>query len=374
MELARQEPRDATGVRQMRSEAQLSESRERFARGFWAKERLDRPAVAVTSPGQWLPMEYLQAPLTEVRLRPTDVSGVARQTDVAYDQAHRRVWCDDWIPYNAPWRAVPWLEAICGCGVHVGGGAMSPLACVDSAAALAGAVLPARADWLASLWQETAQAQQATGAGAYVSPTILRGVSDVLAAMRGLTEFYCDVLTEPGAIGRAAELVNDVLIEVLKGHFSRVGDAGAGYGNVYGYWSPGPTVVLQEDALGMCSPATYAEMFAPLTAAVVAALGEQVLFHLHSTGCGHWREVLAVPALAGLELTLEANGPEPVALEPMLREILEQHRLILFIDGYFEESLALLRRLPREGLYVIVSSRDVPDEGAWRRLLAGMGV
>lgn len=372
MGVARQEQRGATGGREMRSESQLRESRERFGRGFWGKERLDRPAVAVAWPGTWLPMEYLRGPLRQERLRPEEVSGVDRETDASYDASHRTIWCDDWMPYNAAWRAVPWLEAICGCGVHVGAGALTPLACVDSAGALAEAVLGGRAEWLGSLWAETARA--AVGAGVWVSPTILRGVSDVLAAMRGLTEFYCDVLSEPGAISRAAELATAVLIEVFRGHFLRVGDQWEGYGNVYGYWSPGPTVVLQEDALGMCSPGTYGEMFAPLTAAVVEAVGEHVLFHLHSTGCGHWREVLAVPGLAGVELTVEANGPEPAALEPMLRKILERSRLILFVDGYFEESLALLRRLPREGLYVIVSGRDVPDEEAWGRLLAGMGV
>ena len=64
--------------------------------------------------------------------------------------------------------------------------------------------------------------------------------------------------------------------------------------------------------------------------------------------------MLAVPGLAGLEFTIEANGPPPVDLVPVFREILQQQRLILFADAWFEQLPAVLRQLPREGLYVIV--------------------
>jgi hypothetical protein len=87
-----------------------------------------------------------------------------------------------------------------------------------------------------------------------------------------------------------------------------------------------------------------------------------VLFHLHSTGCRHWRDVLDVPGLAGVEITIEANGPSLPELLPMLREILERSRLMLFVDHRGEELPAVLPHLPREGLYIAVPETFLRSE------------
>jgi hypothetical protein len=78
---------------------------------------------------------------------------------------------------------------------------------------------------------------------------------------------------------------------------------------------------------------------------------------------------LEIPGIAGLELTVEANGPSLAELVPALRAILERSRLILQVEGHFQELPAALRALPKEGLYLLLSDRFIPDEKAYRDFL-----
>ncbi len=94
-----------------------------------------------------------------------------------------------------------------------------------------------------------------------------------------------------------------------------------------------PTTVIQEDACGLCSPAVYERRFREFGAEIARRFAPWVLFHLHSTGYRHWRHVLDVPEIAGLELTVEANGPPLAGLVPDLRAMLERSRLILVVDA-----------------------------------------
>ena len=75
--------------------------------------------------------------------------------------------------------------------------------------------------------------------------------------------------------------------------------------------------------------------------------------------------MLRIPGLAGLQMTIEANGPPLADLLPVFREILEQSRLLLFLDHRFEELSAVLPHLPREGLYLAIPARCLNNEAAF---------
>jgi hypothetical protein len=142
-----------------------------------------------------------------------------------------------------------------------------------------------------------------------------------------------------------------------------------GYGHIYGYWAPGKTTVIQEDAMGMCSPTTYHDLFMPFSEQIVEHLGPYVFFHLHSTGYKHYPYPLEIQGLAGLEITIEANGPSLFEMLPVLREILERSRLILFVDSFFEQLPIILKQLPMEGLYLIISDKFILTELQFQQFL-----
>ena len=354
----------------MKTRAQLDEAIDRFRRCFWEKQPGLRPPVAVVDANVYLPITYLRRLLAGREVRPQEVTADLARTEYEACFARPLVTGDDGLPFSAAWRAIPWLEAWCGCPVRHSNGEVAPERFVASAAELGGLPLPLRPEWFECLQTQTARLAATLPEDCWLSPTILRGPSDVLGAMRGLSEFFCNVCDWPQEVGRAAARVNELLIRALKAHFAAVPPKLGGYSHIFGYWAPGPTVVIQEDAMGMCAPRVYRELFQELTAAVVREIGSHVLFHLHSTGCRHWRHVLEVEGLAGLELTLESKGPSAADLLPLMRETLERSRLILFVDHGLEQLGPLLGKLPREGLFLVIPDRYLRSDNEYRQFIA----
>jgi hypothetical protein len=350
--------------------AQFQERIARFREVFWEKRRGNRPPVGVVSPAVYLPIGYCRRPFPGVIVDPSDITAEVARTDYQFAFAGKSVRVDDYLPFSAPWRAVPWLEACSGCGVRHASGSLAPDACVARLDDLPLAPIPASNGWLECLRRETERLAATATEDCWISPTILRGNADVLAAMRGLSNFYCDLHDGPEILDATAARANRLLLDVLAMHYRIVGEKHGGFGHIFGYWAPHPTIVLQEDVLGMCGPAIYRDIFRRHNVEAVRAMGPCVLFHLHSTGYRHWRHVLDIPGIAGLEITVEANGPSLEEMLPVFREILERSRLILFVDHGFAGLARVLRRLPREGLYVIVRDDDITSDTQFQDFVA----
>jgi hypothetical protein len=354
----------------MKTQSQLLESIQRFQQSFWDRKKTDRPPVGIYDEDIFLPINFLRRPFERPTVEPEDVKGELVASEYEFSFAHRAVNCDDYLPFAAPWRGVPWLEAVCGCPVRYSQGSLAPSHFVASAEELAAVSLPASNAWIECLRRETARLVAQAPADCWVSPSILRGPSDALAAMRDMTEFLLDLHDHPQAIAAAAARVNKVLIELLDLHYSVVQPKLGGYGHIFGYWAPGKTTMLQEDALGMCSPTVYRDIFMPLSEDIVRHLGPCCFFHLHTTGYLHYKHVLNIPGLAGLEVTLETIGPTLLDLVPVFREILEKTRLILHACTGFEYLPEVLRKLPRDGFFVLIPSKYIPTEKAFCQLVS----
>lgn len=350
----------------MKDRARLEAGIDRFRRGFWDREAVDRPPVGVLPDRAWLPLRYLREPLREMEFLPCDIGAELARTDYEDASAHRTVTVDDWLPWAAAWRAVPWLEAMTGCAVQAAEGSLAPGSWAGSVDDLRDLRLPRDPGWFDRLAELTSSLQETAPEDCWVSTTILRGPSDVLAAARGLTNFYLDLIDDPATVARAAAAVNRLHMAVLDRHFSIVRPRLGGFGHIYGYWSPEPTTIIQDDVLGMCAPAVFRDIFQACAAEIVEHLGSRVLYHLHSTGCAHYRHVLDVPGLAGVELTVESNGPSLRDLLPALREIARRSRLLLMIDGHFDQFVEVARQLPTDGVYMAVSDRFIADDTAFR--------
>ena len=279
---------------------------------------------------------------------------------------HWKRLCDDLMAFSAPWRGVPWLEGCCGCTVRYAEGSLAAAHFVEALEELADLPIPAPNAWFDCMRRETERLQAQQPADCWISPSILRGPSDILAAMRGMKEFYLDLHDNPQAVADAAARVNALLIKSLDMHYSIVQPKLGGYGNVYGYWAPGKTIVIQQDVMGMCSPTMYRDIFMQNDAEVVRQLGEHVIFHLHTTGYRHYKDVLNIPGIAGLEIALESIGPTALDLVPVFREILEKSRLILNVGTGFELLPQVLRKLPQEGLFLSIPDKYLRNDQQFR--------
>jgi hypothetical protein len=254
--------------------------------------------------------------------------------------------------------------------VRYSDGSLAPSHFVESADQLAQLPIPAPNGWLDCMRRETERLEASAAPDCWVSTSILRGPSDALAAMRGMTDFFLDLHDNPQAVEAAAGRVNQTLTRQIDTHYSIVKPKLGGYVHIFGYWAPGKTVMLQEDALGMCSPSVYRDIFMPSTAAVVQHIGAHAFFHLHTTGFQHYKHVLDIPGIAGLELTLETIGPTLADLVPVFREILEKVRLIVHVATGFEYLPEALRKLPREGVYFAIASKYIPTNEAFREFVS----
>jgi hypothetical protein len=346
----------------MKDKSQLLESIDRFSSGFWGKKTTDRPAIGIAPQSMWTPINYLRADFPRPEVFPEDINGQLFMTDYENGFLNKPVVSDDWMPFNAPWRAIPWLEAICGCPARSASGSLAAGQYISFLSELEEIALPVKKEWVECINRQIQILLDSHVADCWISPTILRGPSDVLAAMRGLTEFYCGLLDKPSVLDRVAGQINRVFLDILDVHFSLVGPKHGGYGHIYGYWAPGRTIVIQEDAMGMCPPETYRDIFLKYNQDIVNHLGDHVLLHLHSTGYEHYRHVLEIEGIGGLELTMESNGPALQDIIPDLKDMLERSRLILFVDHYFEQLPQLLKKVPYEGLYLIMSDKYINTE------------
>ena len=71
----------------------------------------------------------------------------------------RAVTCDDYMPFAAPWRGIPWLEAACGCPVRYSEGSLAPGHFVDSVDELDTFPIPAPNAWIDCMRRETERIQ-----------------------------------------------------------------------------------------------------------------------------------------------------------------------------------------------------------------------
>jgi hypothetical protein len=322
--------------------------------------------VGVYNEGVFMPINFLRGPFSRPTVNPNDVTEDRVMTEYEYSFGKRCVSCDDLIAFSAPWRGVPWLEACCGCTVRHAEGSLAPAHFVDGAEALADLPIPAPNGWFERMRKETERLQSQQPADCWISPSILRGPSDILAAMRGMKDFYMDLYDDPRAVREAAGRVNDLLIKALDMHYSVVRPKLGGYSHVYGYWAPEKTIVIQEDVMGMCSPNIYRDIFMPNDAEVVRHLGQHVMFHLHSTGYKHYKHVLDIPGIAGIQIALESIGPTVLDLLPVFREILEKSRLILNVGTGFELLPEVLSKLPTEGFFLSIPDKCIHNDQEFR--------
>lgn len=353
----------------MRSESQLTESIGLFREAFWERRPTDRPPLGVVRREVFMPSLYRREHVARGELQPHDVGPHLAASDYQFGFAERAVSCDDFIAFSAPWRGVPWLEACCGCRVLCAEGSLAPEAFVEALKQLAELPIPAENGWFACMERQTEQLLATAPPDCWISPTILRGCSDVLGAMRGQVGFFLDLNDNPELVRQIAGRVNRLLIDALDRHFSVVPPKLGGYTNVFGYWAPDKTAVIQEDGMCMCAAGVYREMFQEHNAEVVRHLGDSVFFHMHSAGFQHYREVLAIPGLAGIQMTMDPNGPAPADMLPVFREVLERSRLILWAKQGCRGLPEVLRQLPREGLYVIVPDADIASDAAFREFI-----
>jgi hypothetical protein len=332
---------------------------ERLARmANWWRRANDRPLVGFTL-GSYYPLHRYPraaARLAEGPVRPEDivVSDYLDDTDRLFE-LHEAAG-GDLLFSAAPFLGLPWVEASLGCGVvadHTTGSTRSTPPAEPE-------VPPFSPDnpWVRKML-EFVPALAERSAGRYpVGVTLMRGVSDLLAALYGGGDFVLRLIDEPDRMRQAVERLTDYWIAFGRCLLDALPLFHGGTGSFfYGLWSPGRMIWLQEDAVALLSPALYREFIYPADCRIARAF-ENAIVHLHPTRFIPSRELVATD-LAAIELHIDHDGPHAAALEEHYRTILAVKPLLVWGDLTEADLEFVLTRLPQRGLAVNVVVESV---------------
>lgn len=247
-------------------------------------------------------------------------------------QAYKEL--DDDFPFvGEAFVFVPWMEAIMGCPIQNSGTSMW--------------AEPAVNDWETWHWEkpsldsnpwaqkllELTEALVEHSAGRYpVATTLMRGLADMLSAMRGPSRFPLDFYDCPDTIRRAAELCAEVWIEVGKAQLALIPASSTGYvggGPGILFWAPDKIIWLQEDAMALLSPKIFREFILPLDRRICREF-PYVGFHLHGSALWAIDDLVLVPELDVIELNYEAAESDVEGTFAGWRKIQEHKPLIIW--------------------------------------------
>ena len=335
-------------------------------RAFWNREATDRPVWGINL--GFFANEVF--PRVMARLG----TGPVKPDDIPVDEFLKD--CDDrWaaqqglgdFPFTcAALPAVPWLEAVAGCPIMASPSSLWAEPCLSDWEAW---------DWdrpgMASPWTrkllELMQALLEHSRGRFqISPTLMRGPADILAAMRGATQLPLDLLDTPEQVVPALERCADIWQELARAQLDLIPRSEQGYmalDAALRAWAPDKLLWLQEDAMSLLSPTLYRKYVCPLDARL-SALFPCVAFHLHGSALWAIDEVIRLPGVDVVELNLEAAMCDLEGTFAGWRKIQEHKPLVIWrmMSDDFPAWLArVARELPASGLAIQVSVRSLEE-------------
>ena len=276
-------------------------------RAFWERAAQPRPLFGINvgwTLGQRFPRLSRTISAGPVKPDDIDIPLFLADCDGLYE-AHRGL--GDFPYTGAPFVGIPWMEAILGCPVmYSPSGGFWAETCAGELDSLAVAP-PLESPWTRKLL-EIMQALVEHSRGRYsVAPTLMRGPSDMMAALRGTGQLPLDLLDAPGAARRLAGRCADTWLEIGKAQLALIPESAHGYlagDAALRTWAPDKILWLQEDAMAVLSPDLYREFFLPLDRRIAAAV-PCVAFHLHGSALWAVDALVEVEDLDVIELNFE---------------------------------------------------------------------
>ncbi len=261
----------------------------------------------------------------------------------------------DLIWSAAPFEGVPWVEAALGCGV-VADHAAGSMRATPPPSFAGNPHIPRFST--SNPWVERLLAcippLVERSAGRYpVGATLMRGVSDALAALFGGQEFVLRLHDDPDTMHGLIEEVTEFWIEFGRAVLDRLPLFRGGTGGyLYSLLCPGKTIWLQEDAVALLSPALYERFIYPADRRIIAAF-ENTAIHLHPSRYIPTRPLLDA-GIGVMELHVDHQGPTAEQLAPHYRAILSEKPLLIWGELTDADLCFILNELPAAGLAVNV--------------------
>ena len=339
------------------------EEKIRRHQAFWRKEALERPLLGVRI-GDYLLANKFQAalPLLEEgkKILP-EMLEVDRFLD-DYERMYRESLevAQDAFWTAAPFTAIPWMEAMLGCEVRASEASMTSEPWLKSLEDIDQVTLNEESNpWLAKYLEFVERLTEYSQGRFPVGQPILRGISDMMGALRGQTNLVFDFIDRPVQLHQLGRKLTEIFRTVIQRHRESTTTFRDGYAiGFYHLWCPGPCLWFQEDLAALLSPALYRKHIYELNVALCQGY-EYTLCHLHPTSFFILDDLLGIEGLKTIQVNKDIGGPSIKEMLPEFQKVLREKRLVIWGDLDENDLDAIFATLPYDGLYLHIVAESV---------------
>ena len=344
----------------------MSDDTLRRHQAFWRHDQMDRPSWGV-SVGFFANEAY-------PRLMARMPSGPAKPENILVDElladfddrfAAQKGIGD--FPFTcSPFPSIPWLEAIAGCPIMASPTSFWAEPCLTDFATWRWDDNVLKNPWAQKMLELMKTLVKHSQGRYQVSPSLMRGPADILAAMRGASQFAMDFLDTPERIRPALDHCAVIWREMARAQLDMIPPSDEGYlalESALRAWAPERLLWLQEDAMALLSPKLYREFVLPLDMQLSAQF-PCIAFHLHGTALWAVDSLVQVPGINAIELNLEAAFCDVPGTLAGWKKI-QAHKPLVIWRAYADDFPAwldgVLRDFPAQGISIQVSTRNAAE-------------
>jgi hypothetical protein len=346
----------------------LQEKLQRY-KAFWTNAPTGRPLIGF-SLGGWFPLQSYAAlgkflgrkEIAANELHPEDFLADYDRLVASWNGVE-----DDIIRAVAPLPPFPWLEAMLGARVQVGDEAIWTPEGGFEYADLDALDLSSDNPWRRKYLEFVAALNDRFRGRCPVGQPILRGVSDMIAALRGSSQMIFDLYDHPEQFRRLAGHCSDLLVALVAEQQSITGPFAGGYEvEQLALWAPGRIIRLQEDGSAFFSPSLYVQHLRGEDERQASSFPYSVI-HLHSSSLFLLDEIFNVESLKCIQINKDVGGLEVSGMLPFFKKVQQRGRRLLIRGKLDHGDLALLKgELSPNGLYLQIVVEN-PAETKWFR-------
>ena len=331
---------------------------------FWNNSPMERPMVGFSLGGWFSFQSYsaIQKHRGQANLSPDMLS-----PEKYFDDYDRIVapWPeieDDVIHSVAPIPAFPWLEAMLGIQVQVGNESIWAKEGGFDYQNIDKLDLSKDNPWRRKYLEFVAGLQDRYGDRYPVGQPILRGTSDMVAALRGSQQMIFDLYDCPERFQQLAGLCTDFSIGLIRDQLAITRPFHDGFEvESFTLWAPGGIVRMQEDASALFSPDLYVKHLQGEDQRTASSFPYNVI-HLHSSSLLLLDRIVEVEAIKCIQINKDQGGWAVPKMLPLFKMVQRRGKRLLIRGKLDREDLAHLRKeLSPDGLYLQIVI-DSPSE------------
>jgi hypothetical protein len=331
---------------------------------FWNNDPVERPMVGFSLGGWFSFQSYsaIQRYRGAERLTPDMLSPERHFEDYNRIVASFAEIEDDVIHSVAPIPAFPWLEAMLGIPAQVGNESIWVKEGGFDYRDTGKLNLSKDNPWRKKYLEFVSALQDRYGDRYPVGQPILRGTSDMVAALRGSQQMIFDLYDHPQEFLRLARAGTDFFIDLVKDQLAVTKPFYGGYEvEQFTLWAPQGIVRMQEDASALFSPDLYVKYLQEEDRRIASAFPYDVI-HLHSSSLHLLDRFADLEPQKCIEINKDQGGWGVPRMLPLFKVVQSRGKKLIVRGKLDLADLDLLRKeLSPRGLYLQIVI-DQPEE------------